>query len=85
MPAGALVAARQALGQYLVYGKPWQRRLIVAGVVAAGPGLLVAGIVTGHFAMAGVGGVMLFASGSGLVQFLRGRRARKRAGPSDDG
>lgn len=85
MPAGALMGARQALGQYLVYGKPWQRRLIAAGVVAGAPGLLVAGIVTGHFVMAVTGGVLLFASGSSFVRFLRGRRARKRAGPAEDG
>lgn len=90
MPAGALMAARQALGQYLVYGKPWQRTVIAAGVVAGGPGLLVAGIVTGHFILAVIGGVLVAAVGNGFVQILRGRRARERAGPpgtagSEDG
>ncbi len=88
MPAGALMAARQALGQYMVYGKPWQRRLIAAGVVVAAPGLVVAGIVTGHFVMAAIGGVLLFAIGSSVIQFLRGRirgRARSEAGSAEDG
>jgi hypothetical protein len=81
MPAGAFMAARQALGQYLVYGKPWQRSLIAAGVIVGGPGLLVAGIVTGHFIMAVIGGVLIAAVGNGFVQVLRRRRTRKRAGP----
>jgi hypothetical protein len=81
MPAGAFMAARQALGQYLVYGKPWQRTLVVAGAVVGGPALLVAGIVTGHFVMAVIGGVLLAAVGNGFVQVLRGRWARRRAGP----
>jgi hypothetical protein len=81
MPAGALMAARQALGQYLVYGKPWQRTAIAAGVVLGGPALLVAGVVTGHFILAVIGGVLVAAVGNGFIQILRGRRARKRAGP----
>ena len=85
MPAGAFMAARQALGQYLVYGKPWQRALAVVGVVVGAPALLVAGIVTGHFVMAVIGGVLLFAVASACVQVLRGRRARGQAGPSGDG
>lgn len=31
MHTGALMAARQALGQYLVFAKPWQRALIAPG------------------------------------------------------
>ena len=50
MPAGAVIAARQALGQYLVYAPPWQRRLIGVGVVAGGTALLA--VVTGPSAQA---------------------------------
>ena len=57
MHSGALMAARQALGQYLVYAKGWQRALIAAGVIAGGALLLAAGIVTGHLVMAVVGGI----------------------------
>ena len=88
MPAGALMTARQALGQYLVYGKPWQRTLIAAGVVLGAPTLLVAGIVTGHFVMAVIGGVLLFVVGNGCVQVLRHRirgRARREDGSPEDG
>jgi hypothetical protein len=34
MPGGALMAARQAVGQYLVYARPRQRALGAAGVIA---------------------------------------------------
>ncbi len=68
MPTGALIAARQALGQYLVYAPPWQRRLIGAGVVAGGAGLLMAGVITGHVMMAVLGGVLLFGVISGACR-----------------
>jgi hypothetical protein len=42
MPGGALMAARQALGQYLIYARPWRRGLIAGGIVA-GSALLLAG------------------------------------------
>jgi hypothetical protein len=87
MHTGALLAARQALGQYLFYAKPWQRALIVAGVVAGAAVLLAAGIVTGHFIMSVIGGVLLFAVGNGCIQVLRRRirgRARREAGSSED-
>jgi hypothetical protein len=83
MHTGVLMAARQALGQYLVYGKPWQRALVVVGVTVGAAALLVVGIMTGHFVMAVIGGVLLFAVGNGCVQVLRGRRARREAGPED--
>jgi hypothetical protein len=76
MHVGALMAARQTLGHYLVYAKPWQRRLIVAGVVTGGAALLAAGIVTGHVAMAATGAVILLAIGSAGVRALRARRPR---------
>jgi hypothetical protein len=75
MHGGALMAARQALGQYLVYAKPWQRRLIAAGVIAGAALLLAAGIVTGHIAMAATGGLLLLATGNACVRALRARRA----------
>jgi hypothetical protein len=87
MPAGALMAARQALGQYLVYAKPWQRALIVSGVVAGAAALLAAGIVTGHLFMAVIGGVLLFAVGNGGVQALRHwirDRSRRGRGRDDE-
>jgi heme O synthase-like polyprenyltransferase len=74
MHTGALMAARQALGQYLVYAKPWQRRLIAAGVIAGGALLIAAGIATGHVVMAVVGGLVLLAAGNACVQVLRARR-----------
>jgi hypothetical protein len=78
MHSGALMAARQALGQYLVYAKPWQRGLIAAGVIAGGALLLAAGIATGHLVMAVVGGVILLAVGNACVQLVRVRRRRRR-------
>ena len=80
MHTGALMAARQALGQYLVYAKPWQRRLIAAGVIGGAALLLAAGIATGHIVMAVLGGLLLLATGNACVQVLRARRARRRAG-----
>ena len=68
MPAGALMAARQALGQYFVYAKPWQRVLIAGGVIAGGALLVAAGIVTGHIVMAVIGGVALLGVGNACVQ-----------------
>ena len=83
MHSGALVAARQALGQYLVYAKGWQRALIAAGVIAAGALLLAAGIVTGHLVMAVFGGIVLLAAGNACVQVIRARRRRR--GETGDG
>jgi hypothetical protein len=80
MHTGALMAARQALGQYLAYGKPWQRRLIAAGVIAGAALLLAAGIATGHIVMAAFGGLLLLATGNACVQVLRARWGRRRAG-----
>ena len=74
MHGGALMAARQALGQYLVYAKPWQRRLITAGVIVGAALLLAAGIVTGHVAMAVIGGLLLLATGNACVRVRRARR-----------
>jgi hypothetical protein len=45
MHTGALMAARQFLGHYLLYAKGWQRGLIAAGVVAGGVLLLATGNV----------------------------------------
>jgi hypothetical protein len=77
MHGGALMVARQALGQYLVYAKPWQRRLIAAGVIAGAALLLAAGIVTGHVVMAVIGGLLLLATGNASVRARRARRARR--------
>ena len=86
MHTGGLMAARQALGQYLVYAKPWQRRLIVAGVIAGATLLLVAGIATGHVVPAVIGDLVLLAAGNGCIRVLRARRGRRRPGPgSEDG
>ena len=82
MHSGALMAARQALGQYLVYAKGWQRALIAAGVIAGGALLLAAGIVTGHLVMAVFGGIVLLAAGNACVQVIRARR-RRRGGAGD--
>ena len=83
MHSGALMAARQALGQYLVYAKGWQRALIAAGVIAGGALLIVAGIVTGHLVIAVVGGIVLLAVGNACVQVIRARRRRQ--GEAGDG
>ena len=79
MHTGALMAARQFLGQYLLYAKGWQRGLIAVGVVAGGVLLLAAGIATGHVVMAAIGGVLLLATGNVCVQVIRRRRAAGRA------
>ena len=79
MHTGALMAVRQFLGQYLLYAKGWQRRLIAVGVVAGGVLLLGAGIATGHVVMAMIGGVLLLATGNVCVQVIRRRRAAGRA------
>jgi len=84
MHSGALMAARQALGQYLVYAKGWQRALIAAAVIAGGALLVAAGIATGHIAMAVVGGVILLAMGNACVQVARARRGRREPGPQND-
>ena len=81
MHSGALMAARQALGQYLVYAKPWQRVLIAAGVIAGGAVLVTAGILTGHVVMAVIGGLVLLAAGNACVQVIR---ARRRPRPEND-
>jgi hypothetical protein len=73
--------ARQAVGQYLVYAKPWKRRLIVAGVIAGAAVLLTAGIATGHVGIAATGGLVLLAAGNGCVQVLRARRGRREPAP----
>lgn len=83
MHSGALMAARQALGQYVVYAKGWQRALIAAGVIAGGALLLAAGIVTGHLVMAVFGGIVLLAVGNAYVQVIRARRRRR--GETGDG
>ena len=71
MHTGALMAARQALGQYLICARGWQRVLIAGGVIAGGALLVAAGIATGHIVMAVVGGLLLLAS-----------RQRLRPGPA---
>ncbi len=81
MHTGALMAARQALGQYLVYARPWQRALIAAGVIAGGAVLVTAGILTGHVVMAVIGGLVLLAAGNACVRVIR---ARRRARPEND-
>jgi hypothetical protein len=83
MHTGGLMAARQVLGQYLVYAKPWQRRLVVAGVIAGGALLITAGIATGHVVPAVIGGLELLAVGNGCVQVLRARRGRREPAPED--
>ena len=84
MHSGALMAARQALGQYLVYAKGWQRALIAAGVIAGGALLTAAGIATGHIVMAVVGGVILLAAGNACVHVARARWGRREAVPEND-
>ena len=84
MHGGALMAARQALGQYLLCAKPWQRGLIAAGVITGGALLVAAGIATGHIVMAVAGGLVLLAAGNACVRVLRVRRARREPGPEND-
>ena len=84
MHSGALMAARQALGQYLVYAKPWQRVLIAAGVIAGGAVLVTAGILTEHVVMAVIGGLVLLAAGNACVRALRARRVRSQVETEDD-
>ena len=84
MHSGALMAARQALGQYLVYAKPWQRVLIAAGVMAGGAVLVTAVILTGHVVMAVIGGLVLLAAGNACVRALRARRVRSQVETEDD-
>ena len=74
MHAGALMAARQALGQYLIYARPWQRALIAAGLIGGGALLIVAGLVTGHVIMAIAGGLVLVAAGNACARVIRARR-----------
>ena len=83
MHGGALMAARQALGQYLVYAKPWQRVLIAGGVIAGGAVLVAAGIATGHIVMAVIGGLVLVGAGNACVLVLRARRVRRKGGAED--
>jgi hypothetical protein len=84
MHTGGLMAARQVLGQYLVYAKPWQRMLIAAGVIAGGAVLVTAGILTGHVVMAVIGGLVLLAAGNACVRALRARRVRSQVETDDD-
>jgi hypothetical protein len=74
------MGVRVALGQYLVYAKPWQRALIAAGVIAGGAALSAAGVLTGHVVVAVIGGLVLLAAGNACVRVLRARRARGEAG-----
>jgi hypothetical protein len=75
--------SRQALGQYLVYARPWQRGLIAAGVIAGGALLIAAGIATGHIVMAVAGGLVLLAVGNACARVLRARQTRRKAGAED--
>jgi hypothetical protein len=77
MHGGGLMAARQALGQYLVYAKPWQRAVIAAGVIAGGAALITVGILTGHVVLAVIGGLVLLGTVNALVQVLRARRRQR--------
>jgi len=84
MHTGALMAARQALGQYLVYAKPWQRMLIAASLIAGGTVLVTAGILTGHVVMAVIGGLVLLAVANACVRALHARRVRGQVGTEGD-
>jgi thioredoxin 1 len=72
MHTGALMAARQFLGQYLVYAKPWQRALIAVAVIAGAAALTAAGIVTFHATMTVIGCLLLLGTGNACVQIIRG-------------
>jgi hypothetical protein len=78
MHTGALMAARQFLGQYLVYARPWQRALIIVGAIAGAALLIAVGIMTGHAAIVVVGGLLLLGTGNACVRVWRARRARRR-------
>jgi len=78
MHTGALMAARQAVGQYLVCARGWRRLLIAGGVIAGGALLVAAGIATGHIVMAVIGGLLLLTAGHACVRVLRARRAAAR-------
>ena len=84
MHGGALMAARQALGQYLVYAKPWQRMLIAAAAIAGWAVLVTAGILTGHVVMAVIGGLVLLAVANACVRALQARRVRGQVGTEGD-
>jgi hypothetical protein len=73
MHTGAVMAARQFLGQYLVYAKPWQRALIAVAVIAGATALTAAGIATGHVTMTVIGGLLLLGTGNACVQIIRAR------------
>jgi hypothetical protein len=84
MHGGALMMARQALGQYLVCAKPWQRMLIAVGVIVGAVMLVTAGILTGHVVVAVIGGLVLLAVANACVRALRVRQVREEVGPEND-
>jgi hypothetical protein len=78
MHAGAGMALRQFLGQYLVTARPWQRALIAAGVVCGALLMIALGLAFGHFTLAAAGVLLLLITGNAFVAILRARRARAR-------
>jgi hypothetical protein len=79
------MGVRVALGQYLVYAKPWQRALIAVGVIVGGALLLAAGVLTGHVVMAVIGGVLVLGTGNACVQVMRARRRTRPENDTADG
>jgi hypothetical protein len=80
MHSGVLIMLRQALVQYLIYAKPWQRRLIVAGLIGGGPALIALGVVTGTVMPTVVGSILFVTTGCAALRIARGRQARRRSG-----
>lgn len=78
MHTGALMALRQLLGQYLVYGKPWQRTLIVVVVTGGAAALTALGIAAGHVTLAVAGGALLLLVGIICVRVAHARRISRR-------
>ncbi len=78
MHAGAVMALRQFLGQYLITAKPWQRVLIAAGVVCGALLMIAMGVAFGHFMLAASGALLLLVTANIWVAIRRARRASER-------
>ena len=78
MHVGAVMAARQVVGQYLITARPWQRALIGVGVAGGALLMIGMGVAFGHFMLAATGVLLLLVTGNIWVAMLRARRARRR-------
>jgi DNA-binding FrmR family transcriptional regulator len=78
MHVGAVMAVRQALGQYLITARPWQRALIGVGVAGGALLMIGLGVAFGHFMLAATGVLLFLVTANIWVAILRARRARGR-------